>query len=328
MLRLLILITSVFFSFAAHAFKTDKIIIFGDSLSDNGNLYSLTLHLIPKSSVYYKGHFTNGRVWAEELAVNLNLNPDDINQFVDYAYGGAWAEPFYDSHSLVVPGLGSQLSKYIKYAKNDRHIADHLFIIWCGGNDYLAGRSNIHYATTNTVNHIFEQVDVLIGLGAKQILLLNLPDLGKTPYAINHDDKSHSSHLSLLTQLHNQKLLQKIIDGDVERSLAQIYYFDVYAYFNDAIQHPEKYGITHTKEACYPGSYLPWGRIENNDELYTLNKMHINVLNEVDLREAYINGLSSATPCDTPDKYVYWDRVHPTTKVAKVLAQAVALSLE
>lgn len=324
MRRFFILVSLLCLSLSAHAIKADKIVVFGDSLSDNGNLYSLTLHLIPKSSVYYNGHFSNGNVWAEELAINLHLNPDNPDQFADYAYGGAWAEPFSDSHSFVIPDLSSQVAKYIKQARNDKHIAEHLFIIWCGGNDYLKGRSDVDYATTNTVNYIFDQVDVLIGLGAKQILLLNLPDLGKTPYAINHENKSHAAHLSQLTQMHNQKLLQKIKEADIERSFARIYFFDVYSYMNDAIEHPEQYGVKNTTAACYPGTYLPWGQqAEKNNDLYTLQKMNIDVMNQVDLQEAYLNGLSGATPCSNPDEYLYWDRVHPTAIVGKILAQSV-----
>ena len=324
MKRIIVLISLMVFFLPAYAIKADKIIIFGDSLSDNGNLYARTLHFVPKSPIYYNGRFSNGRVWVEELATNLQLNPDDVNQLSDYAYGGSWAEPFADSHSLIIPGLSSQVASYMKAAKNDQHIADHLFIIWSGGNDYLKGRSNMDYATTNTVNAIFHEVDTLIAFGAKQILLMNLPDLGKTPYAMNHDDKSHASHLSLLSQLHNQKLRQQVIDGDVERSLAKIYFFDVYSYVNNAIEHPEDFGIRNVKEACYQGSYLPWGRKEKSDDLYALQKMNIDVMSEPALEEAFLNGLSMVEPCANPDEYLYWDRVHPTHAVDKILAKQVA----
>ena len=44
-----------------------QIIIFGDSLSDNGNIYRLDFGFIPKSPPYFKGRFSNGEVWADHV---------------------------------------------------------------------------------------------------------------------------------------------------------------------------------------------------------------------------------------------------------------------
>src|ERR1700722_9994900 len=45
-----------------------KLIIFGDSYSDNGNVYQLTQEAIPNSLRYYQGRFSNGPAWAEYFA--------------------------------------------------------------------------------------------------------------------------------------------------------------------------------------------------------------------------------------------------------------------
>ena len=57
------------------------IVVFGDSLSDNGNLFRLTGQPPPP---YFKGRFSNGPVWVERLAAPLGL--DGIT---DFALGGA-----------------------------------------------------------------------------------------------------------------------------------------------------------------------------------------------------------------------------------------------
>lgn len=64
----------------------DRIYIFGDSLSDSGNIFratgavqayqeifSLDLPVTPASPPYFEGRFTNGLTWADNLAADLGL---------------------------------------------------------------------------------------------------------------------------------------------------------------------------------------------------------------------------------------------------------------
>ena len=46
--------------------------VFGDSLSDNGNVYDATSGIIP-ATPYADGRFSNGRIYAEYMANRLNL---------------------------------------------------------------------------------------------------------------------------------------------------------------------------------------------------------------------------------------------------------------
>ena len=64
--------------------------VFGDSLSDVGNLSAATLGFLPGSD-YFDGRYSNGPVYAELLAEKLGLEPlrrsgEGGNNF---AYGGA-----------------------------------------------------------------------------------------------------------------------------------------------------------------------------------------------------------------------------------------------
>lgn len=64
----------------------DTMVIFGDSLSDNGNLYRYFLHFLPVSPPYHEGHFSNGPLWAEY--VYQNYFPSDYTiGFQNYAVG-------------------------------------------------------------------------------------------------------------------------------------------------------------------------------------------------------------------------------------------------
>ena len=61
-------------SSSALAAPFTKLIVFGDSLSDNGNLLGLTGGLAP-ASPYFQGHASNGPVAVEYLSLALGLGP-------------------------------------------------------------------------------------------------------------------------------------------------------------------------------------------------------------------------------------------------------------
>ena len=62
-----------------------RIVIFGDSLSDIGNLHKYSLDYVPKTGPYYNGMFSNGNVWAKLLENQLYKNIAVSN----YSVGGA-----------------------------------------------------------------------------------------------------------------------------------------------------------------------------------------------------------------------------------------------
>lgn len=61
-----------------------SVIVFGDSLSDNGNgTYLLTNKKWPEDPAYFNGRFSNGPTWCEYVADSLG------RQIRDDAFGGA-----------------------------------------------------------------------------------------------------------------------------------------------------------------------------------------------------------------------------------------------
>jgi phospholipase/lecithinase/hemolysin len=178
----LLLFWTIGFAPLNYAVQVDKIIAFGDSLSDNGNIYALTyaahqvtsyMPIIPMGPPYYEGRFTNGPVWVELLAKSLQV------PLIDYAYGGAWVESAWDSKQVVPFDLGMQVNFYLVAHAADFHKDKHLFAIWIGANDYVQGREQVDYATTNAIAAIQKQLEWLIYYGGKNFLLINVPDLSQ-----------------------------------------------------------------------------------------------------------------------------------------------------
>ena len=85
----------------------DEIIVFGDSLSDTGNVFISSGG--PPSPPYFDGRFSNGPVTVERVADRLGLpapSPSLIGG-TNFARGGAETGPGFGS--IGTPNLGTQI---------------------------------------------------------------------------------------------------------------------------------------------------------------------------------------------------------------------------
>ncbi|MBX3710025.1 MAG: SGNH/GDSL hydrolase family protein [Gammaproteobacteria bacterium] len=327
----IIFITITLIFQCCYAKTIDKIIVFGDSLSDNGNIFSLTTKAhnaipmippIPKNPPYFEGRFSNGPVWVDNLAQALSVEQ------VNYAYAGAWAEPVQNSALIIPFGLGMQVNFYLVSSVLDFHKDRHLYIIWSGANDYINGRSDSDYPTSNTVASIQNQIDWLIYYGAKNFLVLNMPDLGIIPGVIA-EGPDFATAVSKLALLHNKKFAS-MIQKEKETNLdVNIMFIDIIQYFSDIMTHPEKYHLKNVTQACYNGGYWLKRNMLNAKELQAAQDANIDILMSPSLKAAYVTAQLYAAgekPCANPDEYFFWDQVHPT-RVVHNLISALALSL-
>ncbi len=325
-LRVIAALFTLLFSFfqSAHAVQIDKVIVFGDSLSDNGNIYSLTkkfhkiissVPIIPKDPPYYEGRFSNGLVWIDNVASSLNV------PLLNYAYGGSWAEPLKDSRLMIPFGLGMQVNAYLVRAVTDRNKGDHLYIIWAGGNDYAEGREDIDYATTNTVNSIESQIDWLTYYGAKNLLILNLPDLSIVPEVTTKGPDS-VEQVKKLIAMHNSKLAKMVAEMQAKHADAKIIFGDITPYFDDVYSHHDQYNITDVTNPCYTGDYSLKSHIAQV-ELNAAKGYDIDIIKSPSLRIAYsVSKLQEGgtEACAAPDEHMFWDQIHPTRVVHHLIA--------
>ena len=165
--------------------------VFGDSLSDAGNVFALTGQ--PASPPYFNGQFSNGPVCcAVDLASALGLPPltASVTGGTDYAYGtGEVGNAPFDTSNPLTDLLGStgQLAQF--HATHLNADPNALYVIWIGANDLSdipAGSSpaQIGVDIATIAGGIDSAVETLAGEGAKNFLVVTVPDLGKTPDAI------------------------------------------------------------------------------------------------------------------------------------------------
>ena len=249
----------------------EGITTFGDSLSDTGNAFKATGGLIPPPP-YVNGRFSNGPVWVEGFPAELRLPASSIDNF---AVGGATSGTNNTVNSTLLPGLSTELDRYLLTSPTLN--PNRLFVIWAGANDYLGG------GVTNpavVVGNISTAVQRLTTAGAQQLIVFNLPDLGKIPAGAT--SPAQSAALSQLSAVHNNSLnasLQTIAQTNPNVSIIPT---DVAALFNAAITNPARFGLTNVTQPC-------------------------------------LNPATGAI-CATPDTYLFWDSLHPTAAVHRLIS--------
>jgi phospholipase/lecithinase/hemolysin len=338
--RLLILGIAILFPIFSSAsdLPVNKIVVFGDSLSDNGNLYALYHGLIPKSPPYYKGRFSNGPVWAENMA---DFFQDKSKIETDnYALGGETVINYdLDKHIQSLYLELSVLDYYAHSLLSDR--SKTLFVIWIGGNDYLrAPIDDVEKLSTDVVTTLKATIQDIIDKGGEYFLILNLPDMGKSPYARVSKQKEI---LSQATAAHNKKLKTAIAQLQADNSNVVLKAYDTNALFSDMLAHPDsfnkKYG-THLQDstsACWEGGYtshqlqspaamiareLSAGTKENS----SADKLANLIISSPDLNAAYAVQREQAAgiePCKDPGALIFWDSVHPTDAVHSIISHII-----
>jgi phospholipase/lecithinase/hemolysin len=297
----------------------DQAYFFGDSLSDTGNFSNFSGGAFPIPP-FAPGRFSNGDVWvdylAEDLSLDLNLFSTgfDVQDGVNYAVGGATSSN--DNGSFVPVGLTQQMDAFELLVENQSPGEvrdDDLFFLWIGANDYFSFieddpntpdviETNFPQTGKDINNAVLEVVDLNIGgavqdiidAGGENIVIFNLPDLEKTPLAQSLT-KEDQKQLKKLTDKHNKNLDKLVAQTEASNPDVNIIEIDVNDLFNDIIKNPNQFGLTNVTDN-YTGI-----------DIYT--------------------GITQPPAGGDPNQYLFWDSVHPTTKVHDLVADLVTNEL-
>jgi len=216
----------------AFADAFSSVIVYGDSLSDNGNLYNAIGY--PPSPPYYMGRFSNGPVAVEQLAATLGV------PLFDFAFGGATSGigNYVDDGTQTTPGYGGLPGMQVELAISAPLLASplvpsSLFVVWGGANDFLSGGSPMVAA-----GNIDGIVATLEADGATHILVPGIPDLGLTP------DFYGDPVATEYAEEFNAALLAGLPSGAI--------YVNTFALLDKIVGDPGAYGITNTTTPCLP----------------------------------------------------------------------------
>jgi phospholipase/lecithinase/hemolysin len=279
---------------AARADESRGFVFFGDSLTDPGNHYiafgEVTVPPYQPVPIYPYAigghHFSNGPTWAEDMTEELDTPVSGKpalrvpGVFANYAVGRARARP----GAPVFPDfdLGTQarafLSDFGGQAPGNR-----TYVIWIGANDLFDALEALQTDPTGAtsigiiqeaIGATAESMQMLWVAGARDFLVLNLADPALTPYVRSLGPEAQGA-ATQLTAAYNGALAQVLASLGALPQI-QIRQFDINAFLHTVVSSPTRYGLRDVEDSC-----LTFGVVTN-------------------------------ALCADPDRYLFWDGIHPT----------------
>jgi phospholipase/lecithinase/hemolysin len=311
----------------------ERIVVFGDSLSDPGNAFALNggvtvsaptygmdgisngipevITLIPDAP-YSSRHFSNGSTWIELLGAAIGhgasvqpaaagalIGPDG-GKAANYAVGGARAAgegPF---------DLGGQVDLFLS---DVRGIAPSgaLYVIAIGGNDIRDALAveDPSVVIGAALSALGQNVQRLYLAGARKFLLWNVPNLGRTPAIQRLDAVACPPSLpgclvngAKAASAGYNAGLGLVVQGLGALPEIEIVPFDTFGSLESIAANPGRFGLRDASTAC----------IRPNVPQF---------------------GFPSASPfrCPQPDRHFFWDGIHPTRAGHAVIALLVGKAL-
>ncbi|XAR66531.1 Triacylglycerol lipase [Bertholletia excelsa] len=318
--------------------KASCVLVFGDSSVDPGN--NNRLPLAPKSNFppYGKdlfhgrptGRFSNGRLATDFIAeamgythvlpgfLDPTLNTMDLLHGVSFASAGSGYDDLTANLSNAL-SVSKQLDYFRHYRihlrqlvgekKAEKIIRNALFIISMGSNDFL--QNYFFYPTRSKqftlkqyqfflTSRMLEAVKAMHHMGARRVAVVGIPPLGCIPVVKAVKGESMAKCIEEYNKValsYNSNVQDKLASLNASLPI-RIAFIDIYFVIARAINNPKRYGFIETSKGCC-GS----GMIEAGDTC---------------------KGMSS---CADPTKYVFWDAVHPTEHMYKIVAAQALRSL-
>ena len=230
----------------ARAQDFNGLYVFGDSLSDSGNLFALTGGASPPSPPYFNGRVSNGPVWVESLAPALGF---PYLQATNFAIAGA------ETGTAAPIDVLNQVNGFVGGGGTVPDGA--LTIVWAGNNDFLnnAATTPPSVLTNTVITNVGTAIGTLNAFGADTFLIPNLPKFGNTPGGAS---TGLADSLNELASFYNTNLHTALIG--LEQSLGvQIFIMDIEGLFDDVIANPGVYGFANVTIPCLDGTAQPTG---------------------------------------------------------------------
>jgi outer membrane lipase/esterase len=280
--------------------------VFGDSLSDNGNLASIGVKFTDPPS--FHDSFTNGTVAVQLLAQSLGLsaNPSDwltspiAPAGTNYAVGGATSALAALGGPTLI-NLPEQVAAYSAFVKGQAD-PNALYVVMIGGNDVRnaalngTGDSAVEDGATavgNGVSAELTAISTLAGEGAKHFLVVNVPNVGLIPEFTEDGPADMAANATTFSQLYDAELGEGLRALDPTLAAGStLTDFDLYDYNAGLLADAAALGFTNTTDPCFTNT----------------------------------PGSAAATTACGPnganvDSFLYWDDIHPTAPVHALWAK-------
>lgn len=279
---------------AAPAKQYDRLYVFGDSLVDSGNAQVLAPDRVPTPT----GRFSNGFNFADYLSSSLGfgLSTAYLKGGINYSVGGAVAAPSQTGLNSQITGIPTYPFSYVNSVAagvRPAITADSLVMVAIGGNDVRATAGSTINADQfgDTIgDYVRAGLTSLYNAGARNFLLVNLPDIGIIPEYVGGPDAAQLSALTVRLNAEYSDIAgeyRSLLGSDGRFNL-----FDLYGLQGQITADPAAFGFDPAKitQGCATDGGLP----------------------------------ALATNCAG---YLYFDQRHPTDQAHRLIGDAIAAQL-
>ena len=307
-------------SFATNAmadpYDYSRIIAFGDSMSDNGNWLQNTPPALPNM---VNGRFSNGPTWIENVAdpsktglagssmgifwtgvgYAAPYNTGGTSQNVNLAVGGA------RSIGGGVPSTDTQITQFL--AAGGSFGASDLVGFQIGTNDLGAfltanpgGSTSVFAAGGTTIaQNAIANLTRIVAAGAKNILVVNLADVGQTPrYAGN---PVASAQLAAAVEAYNATFdtsVEALASVNPSVNFVQLEFDKLMAFMK---ANAGAYGFSNVSQACFtgvacanPDSYLFWDPIHPSAAAHSYAGLYASLALSPELAAAMVDPIGQS----------------------------------
>ena len=262
--------------------QINQITVFGDSLSDAGNVSIATFGVLPGAGYatrsvpgvpFAVGYYTNPQsgsgpagLWVDQLAGKIGVS--DPVPILSPLGGSNYAVGSATTGGSLPQDMPNQLFLFLASHLGSAP-SNSLYTFWGGADDIFDGSSPIAAA-----DNIAGQIQSVASAGGKDFLWLNLPGLGEVPDLSGNTAAQIAANLA--SQAFDAEWLKDV--NQLDSLGINVIGVDVNTLFDQILADPSAFGFTNVTSAC-----------------------------------------DVTVGCD-PNTFLYWDGRHPTTYADSLLA--------
>lgn len=276
------------------------IVVFGDSLSDQGN--ALPFLKSYNAQVYSGGRFTNGATAVEGLAqgLGLSLQPSGHLNRIDAGQplaGAALGNNYAVATALAdgdrVYDVPRQLHSYLR-ANGGLASPDTLYVYMAGSNDVMDIAVDLPWPSAFDrvmmgTGRVYQQLEILAAAGAKHFLVVDVPNVARTP-ALKALPSIARWQIWWINNLYNNRLREWSDRLQADYPDIKVSFFSAYAWMAYLVDNPDLFDLTDVTNACY-----------------------------------FYGGADWNPPCtlETVNQFAFIDSIHPTANVHRHFGAAL-----
>ncbi|KAF6173222.1 hypothetical protein GIB67_026917 [Kingdonia uniflora] len=286
--------------------KVPSIIVFGDSTVDAGNNNQIPTIVKSNFDPYGQnfeggeatGRFSNGRLPTEFISERFGTGYDNITSHL-YSVIPLWKEFEYFKE------YQEKLTSFLGKIRAKALLNEELYVISLGTNDFILNYYVIPARSSQFT--VEEYQNFLIGiaenfifdiysLGARKIAIAGLFPIGCLPLERSQNllsGRACREDYNKVAKDYNVKLQRLVAKLSEKLTSIKLVFLNVYDPIQEAIEKPSKYGFENVDLGCCGTGTIEFGLACNLLSIYT---------------------------CVDASKYAFWDAIHPSENLYKIIS--------